>query len=228
MGIKAIRYSKEALEKIAKFKSLPKSEIDGSYWDQQDDIELKKLKKEIKDYYLKAQNYTCPYCKQRNSVRHNAAWDTEHIIPKSSHPKLMFESINLCVSCKDCNTEKNDKNVLKNKSRSTLAQKSIDYIIVHPHLDSYDEHIKIIDGNYFIPTTEKGRRTIETCGLLRFIYEYVSYTSVSTDAKAKIAKLTNMLMETSNPVEEAHILGLIRDFSAELAKSSRESFLDNL
>ncbi|MFQ2857302.1 HNH endonuclease [Aeromonas caviae] len=228
MGIKAILYSKESLAKIAHFKSLPEQQINGSYWDKQDDDELKKLKKEIKDHYLKAQDYTCPYCKQKNSVRHNAAWDTEHIIPKASHPKLMFESINLCVSCKDCNTEKNDKNVLKNKNRKTLPNKKIDYIIIHPHLDSYDEHIKIIDGYYFIPTTDKGRKTIETCGLLRFIYEYVSYTSVSTDAKSKIAKLTNMLMDASNAVEEAHILQLIANFTTELAQSSRKKFLDDL
>lgn len=228
MGIKAIVYSKESLAKIAHFKALPEPQINGNYWDEQDDDDLKKLKKEIKEYYLKIQDYTCPYCKQKNSVKHNAAWDTEHIIPKSSHPKLMFEPINLCVSCKDCNTEKNDKNVLKNRSRKTLSIKNADYIIIHPHLDPYDEHIKIIDGYYFIPTTEKGRRTIETCGLLRFIYEYVSYTSVNTDAKTKVAKLTNMLMNATSAVEEAHILSLITNFTAELAQSSRKKFLDNM
>lgn len=228
MGIKAIKYSSESQAKIAHFKSLPESEINGSYWDKQDDDDLKKLKKEIKEHYLNAQDNTCPYCQQKNPVKHNAAWDTEHIIPKSSHPKLMFESINLCVSCKDCNTEKSDKNVLKNKNRKTLSKKNVDYIIVHPHLDSYDEHIKVIDGYYFIPITEKGRRTIETCGLLRFIYEYTSYTSVNTSSKEKVTKLASMLMEANNAIEEAHILHMMTAFTSELSKSSRKTFLDGI
>ncbi|HDX8341101.1 TPA: HNH endonuclease [Aeromonas dhakensis] len=228
MGIKAIDFSKDALVKIGVFKALPKTEINGSYWDRDDDVDLKKLKKEIKNHYLKAQDYTCPYCRQRVSVKHNAAWDTEHIIPKSSHPELMFESINLCISCKDCNTEKGNKNVLVNKDKKTLPESGTDYIIIHPHLDEYNEHIKVVDGNYFIPTSLKGRRTIEVCGLLRFVYEYVSYSPISIDAKTKVAKLTSMLMEANNATEEAFIVNLISDLTAEMAKSSRMSYLEKL
>ncbi|EKY3267942.1 HNH endonuclease, partial [Cronobacter sakazakii] len=95
---------------ISTFKSLTAEEKE-NYWDMKGNKDLDAIKKHIKDYYLIVQDYKCPYCQQKIIVTHNGAWDTEHIIPKDTHPDFMFEPQNLCVSCKDCNGEKSNKNI---------------------------------------------------------------------------------------------------------------------
>ena len=119
--IPAVIYSGSNLApKVNTYNSLPRSEQLASYWDKTHDDELSDLKESIKDHYIKAQDYTCPYCKQRMEVEHKATWDAEHIIPKATHPNFMFAAQNLCVSCKDCNGAKGNKNVLKNPERVTF------------------------------------------------------------------------------------------------------------
>ncbi|MBL5860061.1 HNH endonuclease [Serratia fonticola] len=214
MAFNPVIYSEKLKQKVKLFKSLPRDERVGNYWDNNDDKDLAVLKAHIKNHYLIAQNFTCPYCQQRIVVEHNSAWDTEHIIPKSTHPDFIFEPINLCVSCKDCNNEKRNKNVLKNSKRTTLPKKREDYIFAHPHLDNYSEHIKVVDSSlYFLPKTEKGRRTIEICGLLRFIYSYTSYGNVKLEIKEGISRYTQALLNTTDPAEEVMYLSFIEELT---------------
>ncbi len=120
---------------------------------------LIEIKKNIKDFYIISQGYVCPYCRQKIEVDHNAVWDAEHIIPKDKFPRFLFSPLNLCVSCKDCNLEKSNKNILKNDKRKTLPTKSDDYIFIHPHLDFYENHIKIMKSSlFFIPLDSKGKK----------------------------------------------------------------------
>lgn len=128
-------------------------------------------KKAIKDHYLKVQNYTCCFCRQRIVVKHNRGWDTEHIISRSSYPKFMFHPQNLCVACIDCNVEKSSKNVLVTSKKITkFPAKSSCYLIVHPHFDNYDDHIKVIvAGQLYKWITPKGRETLNVYGLDRFL-----------------------------------------------------------
>ncbi|EEW9976583.1 HNH endonuclease, partial [Salmonella enterica] len=182
----------------------------------------------IKSYYLLAQDYRCPYCHQKILVAHNGAWDTEHIIPKDTHPDFMFEPQNLCVSCKDCNGEKSNKNILVNKKIIRLPKKSKSYTIIHPHFDNFDDHIKIIDDAlYFLPKTDKGRRTIEVCGLLRFVYKYSSYENVDLAIKQGISKFTQALLNTSDPSEEQLYLSFIEDLTKQGKELSKAAFLKN-
>ncbi|MEX5685430.1 HNH endonuclease [Pseudomonas silesiensis] len=129
------------------------------------------VKKSIKDHYLKEQNYTCSFCKQKIRVKHNRAWDTEHIISRSSHPAFMFHPQNLCVTCIDCNTEKSSKEVLSTpKQKIRFPNKSSAYIIIHPHFDTYDDHLKVIvAGQLYEWKTPKGRATLNIYGLDRFL-----------------------------------------------------------
>jgi len=129
------------------------------------------VKKSIKDHYLKEQNYTCCFCKQKIRVKHNRAWDTEHIISRSSHPEFMFHPQNLCVTCIDCNTEKSSKEVLSTpKQRVRFPNRSSAYVIIHPHFDIYDDHLRVIvAGQVYEWKTPKGRATHSIYGLDRFL-----------------------------------------------------------
>ena len=59
----------------------------------------------------------------------------------------MFEPKNLCVSCIDCNLEKKDKKVTISKAKKKLPNNSSDYLIVHPHFDTYNDKIVSSLGN---------------------------------------------------------------------------------
>ena len=70
-----------------------------------------------------------------------------------NHTFLLFFYLYLFVVYNDCNNEKRDKTVLENNNRRRLPIRSEDYIIVHPHFDDYDEHIKVIEvAGYYIIT----------------------------------------------------------------------------
>lgn len=229
MPLVSVCYEGELAITFQHYNSLPDNEKHGHVWDNNADISIVNIKKFIKDHYILAQNYTCPYCQQRIEVNHNASWDAEHIIPKSTHPKFIFEPLNLCVSCKDCNNEKRNKPVLANINRRTLPTNSADYIIVHPHLDNYNENIKVIEiAGYYLPMTEKGRKTIETCGLLRFTYKYTNYGNTSQRSKETIQELANSLMEASTPEEENMYLSIIADTVEQGQQVSKAAFLEQV
>ncbi|MGC0807323.1 HNH endonuclease signature motif containing protein [Pantoea agglomerans] len=220
-----ITYSKEQADFILAFNKLKLSEKK-NYWDAIGNKNLDELKSSIKNFYLEAQGFKCPYCRQQIKVSHNASWDTDHIIPKDTHPNFMFEPINLCVSCKDCNGEKSNKKVLNSRATVRLPKKSGCYLIVHPHIDDFDQHIKIIDSaTYFLPRTDKGRKTIEVCGLLRFVYEYSNYGNVELAIKEGISTYTQALLDTTDPLEEQAYLSFIEDLTKKGKELSKQAFL---
>jgi hypothetical protein len=184
---------------------------------------LGELKERIKNHYLSAQDYTCPYCRQRVEVKHLAAWDAEHIIPMYTHPRFMFEAQNLCIACKDCNRSKWNKNVLVNESRKTFPISKEDYLISHPHFDDYETDIKIIAvAAFYLPKTDKGRRTVEICGLLRFLYKFADYDCASVDVDEKIGALYTELMEAKDPAQRHFLLLAISAVASDGAKAQME------
>lgn len=226
--IAAVIYSESNLTKVNTYNSLTHSE-QISYWDKTHDDELSDLKESIKDHYIKAQDYTCPYCKQRMEVEHKATWDAEHIIPKATRPEFMFTERNLCVSCKDCNRVKGNKNVLKNPRRATFPDKSEDYLFCHPHFDEYDLHIKIIaEACFYLPKTDKGRETVETCGLLRFLYKFADYAPVSDEIARKLGVLHAELMLSSDPIVQTFLLNAISTIAKEGIQLQRERGMEKL
>ncbi|WP_274882860.1 hypothetical protein [Vibrio harveyi] len=134
-----------------------------------DDCRVTTMKSNIKKHYIAEQDKTCAYCQVNMHTTHGMVWDTEHIIDKDSSPQWMFKPLNLCVSCKDCNGAKGTRAVTKSKSYKKFPSKSANYRIIHPHFDNYDEHIEVaVPGATYRYITEKGRYTIEVCGLLRY------------------------------------------------------------
>jgi len=198
----------------------------GKYWDNEKDKELIKVKKHIKDYYIIKQNHICPYCQQQTLINHNAVWDTEHIIPKDKYPQFLFEPENLCIACKECNQAKSNTNVLKNPNRKTFPNKSEDYNFIHPHFDDYSSSIKILKSSlFFIPRNDKGKKTIETCGLLRFLYKYSNYSNIPLEIKNKIGHLHTELMNTNNSIEEHFILSRLEELVDHGKKIAQEQLL---
>ncbi|MFB2657104.1 HNH endonuclease [Shewanella xiamenensis] len=138
----------------------------GEMWEHSS---IKKLKSNIKKHYLKEQGNKCAYCQVWNPSTHGMVWDTEHIIDKDSSIEWIFEPQNLCVSCKDCNQAKGVKKVTKSDSYKYFPSKSNNYSIIHAHFDQYDKHIQVLaPGVTYRFYDEKGEKTIEVCGLLRY------------------------------------------------------------
>ncbi|MFS1897472.1 HNH endonuclease [Vibrio cyclitrophicus] len=208
---KFVVYEDVLLAKVCQYNGLLKGKKCGSFWDTKDDAELTRLKKHIKDFYILSQDYTCVYCHQKIVVDHNAVWDTEHIVPKSTHPQFLFKPENLCVACKDCNGKKSDKNVLVNSKRQSFSFDKQDYLIVHPHFDNYHEHIRIVsDSLMFLPRTDKGLYTIETCGLLRFMYKFSNYANIPLEIKQRSLEINQQLMKSNTPMEDHFLWSMLQ------------------
>lgn len=228
MTLRPVTYDGDIKTVVDNYNALAMDEKTGKYWDN---IELYNIKKHIKDHYLKVQDYTCVYCQQKIIVRHGMAWDTEHIIPKSLYPQFLFTEENLSVACKDCNLIKLDKNILLNPKRKTFPKNSEDYLIVHPHFDEYFEHIKVIsDNQIYLPIDDKGKNTIEVCGLLRFAYQYTEYGKNDTSIKIekRIVKLADELINASTPFETGFIIDCLKDLKDEYNKTIRDEYLKDL
>lgn len=226
-----VQYKENIKAKIDEFNSLKADEKIGAYWEKTGDAALSDVKKHIKDYYINVQDHICPYCRQQIVVDHNGAWDAEHIIPKDVHPNFMFEPENLCVSCKDCNGEKSNKNVLKNPryKHKKLPRSPDAYIICHPHFDNYEKEIRVVNNPlFFIPKSEKGRKTIEICGLLRFMYKVSAYGDVPKDIADEIGELQSALADAPDAGEQTLILTVIREKCDEGIKIAQRARVANL
>lgn len=227
--VKPIVYVGMAKDKVAEFDALKTHLEKVGYWDKTNDGDLKEVKSIIKNHCLLAQDYRCPYCRQRIVVDHNAAWDAEHIIPKDSHPQFMFVPQNLCVTCKDCNNNKSNKKVLVNQARKTFPTESEDYIMYHPYFDDYAKHITIVaEAGYYLPRTDKGRLLVEICGLLRFLFKFANFESSDISIKVKMADLQRKLMETNDPMVENFIYGCIGKLVEEGQRKSQQLGLQKL
>ncbi|NLS17144.1 hypothetical protein HGP16_11305 [Rhizobium sp. P40RR-XXII] len=136
----------------------------GSYWG---DDEVAPIRKQIKDHYIAEQGQRCCYCTFEIATNNNAVWDGEHIISRDAAPRFMFVPQNLSISCKDCNLAKKEKEVRVNPALKRFPTRSEQYKIVHPHFDTYADHIQWF-GKVVKPLTDKGIETVAMCSLSRF------------------------------------------------------------
>lgn len=172
------------------------------------DEDLQTIKDKIKSHYHAIQNTICPYCKRKLNTKNGRDWDIEHIIPRSIAPRFMFVPENLCMSCVDCNKEKSNKVVTTSNAKSRYPLKSTQFLIIHPHYDIYEEFLVAIEpGVFYFPKHQKGRNTIEICGLNRF-YEFAGYGKDSNILE-KIKLLTDSAEKASNAQIKAEMLSKI-------------------
>lgn len=199
--MQAIAYSATDQAIVDKFNALPFEDKKPSFWS---DDQTKATRDAIKDHYIAEQDCCCCYCRKQVLSRNKGDWQGDHVIARDTHAQFMFEPRNLAICCRGCNGEKSNKNVLKNAKRKTFPKNSADYIIVHPHFDSYDDHIRWF-GQVCAPrNSTKGAKTIEVCGLMRFAAEFAGLDTDMNDRR--FDDLVGKLMTTTNRLEGAAVL----------------------
>lgn len=169
--MKRFEFLENELQYIADF-----DPTDKKYWDNTNEP-MTSIRKKIRDHFLTAQNYQCCYCKMTKQEDHGLVWDVEHILPKILYPKFTFEPLNLAVACKECNRSKWDNDIVIDNSKlnDKYFSTSKNISIVHPHLDKYEDHLKVIrygDNKIFhtaVNDSIKGNNTFRVCNLMRFL-----------------------------------------------------------
>ncbi len=149
------------------YDALPLENQTGDYWQE---AAVAPFKTAAKTYYIDAQLKLCCYCRREILTQNQRVWDLEHILPRAVFPRYMFEPQNLAISCTDCNLAKGDKNAANQLKYKNFPKKSVNYQIIHPHFDNFDDHITVIATLLYIPRNGslKGKKTIELCNLMRF------------------------------------------------------------
>lgn len=173
------------------------------------------LRASIRKHYLEQQGYKCAYCRMLKRENHGLSWDVEHIIPKSVHPRFLFEPENLALACKECNLSKLDQDVLA----GTLRQKALyprdkeSYTIIHPHYDKYEDHMEIAGfaGKviYMPKNKHKGKETFILCDLVRFSYEYGEWKDFSYAITKEVSDFLKRCPPDATPQEISRFLSTI-------------------
>jgi hypothetical protein len=140
---------------------------------------LNDVKVKIKDYYVDNNLPKCCYCSRLLVDEFRMVYDIEHILPQSKYSDLRFQEQNLNVACKRCNMEikKARLDFIEDEAvMGTDYYQSRHYKFIHPNIDKYDDHLKIVSGRngnvvfnkYVILSKEKGQFTYEYFELKEF------------------------------------------------------------
>ncbi len=130
------------------------------------------VKRKIKDHYIINELPKCCYCSRLFVGEFRMVIDVEHILPQSKYSSLRFEELNLNVACKRCNMEIKRSRVdfiIDETIMGTNYYQSQHYKLIHPNIDKYEEHLKIVTGRngnaivnkYIILTDDKGQYTYD-------------------------------------------------------------------
>lgn len=201
-----IKFTAEQLELISNLKG--STEFNADSWNCE---EVNILRPVIREHYATEQKTICPYCQMQLKTNRGRSWDVEHIIPRSTVDNFMFEPLNLCVACVECNSAKSNKKVTTSVAKMRYPKQG--YTIIHPHFDDYQQHIKTIRvGLFYFPRTEKGEKTIYVCELNRF-YSYANFDDNLDDLDDMIVTLANALRDTKNVKTKESIREQLRDLT---------------
>lgn len=154
----------------------------GNIWD---DELVAEIKNKIKDYFTDNDISQCCYCGTIFKGVHRISIDIEHILPKGKYRPLTFDPRNLNVACKKCNlTSKGQKIDFLNDPvvMGTDYYNSSHYKFIHPNIDVYNDHLKIItsrNGNnilhkYIVKNEDKGRYTYNYFHLEDFEINFIN------------------------------------------------------
>lgn len=208
---KPIVFSPEINKRISDFEA--RADFKSSDWGCDEIQDIRKL---IRDYYRDLTK-KCFYCRKRISIRSVGNCHVEHIIPKSAYLGFMFEPKNLCVVCSDCNKIKSDKEaagaleeVIKGKRRILRYPRvSTRFLVVHPHFDTYEEHIHQC-GDFYVSKSTKGSYTIHICELNRKIHEYGMEANPLTESE--LFDMFSSVMSESNFTRRNKLMNDIREY----------------
>lgn len=134
----------------------------------------KDFKDSFKPQTSRKQKRKCMYC--RTTINVDGSGNAiEHITPRKLKPHWMFVIKNLAVACDNCNSSKNDTNVLRlpatnyGDQSNHFPNTSVEHLIYNPHFDKWSDHFDIED-EYFLkakPNT-KGPFTYQLCNMHRY------------------------------------------------------------
>lgn len=108
----------------------------------------------IEQQLLATSNDKCCYC-ECNTNSESKYMEVEHFKPKSLYPDDVVLWSNLLPSCKRCNTNKGNHDVIATP-------------IINPYVDNPQQHL-CFQAYRFYPLTEKGEQTIESVELNDFL-----------------------------------------------------------
>ncbi len=96
--------------------------------------------------------FRCVFCLWRElwAAGGDAAFSVEHLLPQSTHPKLVCGYNNLVYACCHCNAAKSDQQIPVDLSREALG-----------------EHIDVSDDGTVRARTDQGVALIDVCSLNR-------------------------------------------------------------
>lgn len=156
----------------------------------------KVYKKSLKESHYFDQNTRCAYC--RLKLRVGAYWDElDHIIPQSIKGDWIFYPKNLVVSCKPCNSLKNDFDTRVNNARNLFPLFSRGFKVFNPHFDEWSDHFEIHRGIFL--RGKIGTKGPETYNAYR-LYRYHIAIGYSEEkrfrSKKTYRRLTHLLRES--------------------------------
>lgn len=180
-------------------------------WGSEDLLELRCY---IRDYYRRAQIGICAYCKKEVGVQAANNCHVEHIAPKSKYERFMFEPRNLCVVCADCNEIKREQEVMldvpdtvvRGAPRKQYPRTGNAFKIVHPHFDTYDDHIQIFES-FYVDKTDKGHFTIGACRLNRRLRAFGWEAEFE---EAEVAAAADNYLKTTEPAARSRALKVLK------------------
>jgi uncharacterized protein (TIGR02646 family) len=100
-------------------------------------------------------NNRCAYCETSLAVGDGVI---ERVYPQSKYPELATDPSNLVLSCRLCNIH---------KGATFPTDANGQPVLLHPRLDSYDEHFQIDADGKAVSLTARGAATIDVLGLNR-------------------------------------------------------------
>lgn len=179
------------------------------------------FKDNMREHMYYEQNCRCAYCRIELPIA-CCFLQREHIVPKTPHPKWMFDPRNLCFACDRCNNYKNDDEVLRNPDVANYPVESDDYLIINPFIDKYSDHIELKEGIIYVGKTDKGRFTINTCHLYNteFALERAKQRMKDEKPEAVRSQLLSLLSSSPATAEE---INKVKQNSEKIVKMYKRS-----
>jgi uncharacterized protein (TIGR02646 family) len=184
----------------------------GKVWDNK---LIAPIKNKVKSLLREVQNETCCYCKRNTTGEFKMVLDIEHILPKSHHPELMFNLVNLAIACKRCNMliKKDDRSFIVNLGKIKISPfESSNYKLIHPNLDIYFDILRrvaieindtrlikytVVDGQ------DKGQYTYDYFKLVEFEQDSFNKAQGLNDAQIDTDKI-----DENTTIEIRKLLGI--------------------
>jgi len=191
-------------------------------------FKMKDLKKALEKHY----HSKCAYCEQ-----YSERWDVEHYRPKSVYYWLAYSWDNLLYACPTCNqNHKRDAFNIQSPTISFFLPEDLPHIhslsqkyhqeeqpyLLYPEIDNPELVLEFNQNGHVFSKDERGKYTIETCGLDRPSLNDRRKQLVMDDF---INRLNNLIVFNHNsPDFSKAIERLINEF-AESAMDSKKEFL---